>query len=145
MNTQPALFQSVISIQMNAVLIEVQCTLGNDAQQWSGIRSIALEIGYPGLKGQTLWKNIGWLRERTAPATSTSAHSMWDRAMPEHILVFDFHPFMLPGHAEPEKSYCIRRIITHEDGRRKVSRPITVREGKYSDAFFSCTPTYPEP
>lgn len=130
---------------MNAVLIEVQCNLGNDEQNWKGIHDISLEIGYPGIEGQTLWKNIGWLQQKAVPAAGTSAHSLWSRAMSEHVLMFDFHPFLLPNHENPEKSYCLRRIITREDGRRTTSKTITVKEGNYSDDFFTCTPHYPNP
>jgi hypothetical protein len=129
---------------MDALLIEIRCNLSADDHHWKNIRSISLEIGYPGLRGQTLWKQTGWLQGRVLSAGSSSAHALWNRQTTGQTVVFDFHPLMLPENTEPEKSYCFRRSVMYEDGRLRTSKPIVVEEGVYTDQFFSCIPQYPK-
>ncbi len=127
---------------MEPLLIEVSCNLSQDDPKWEQISSLTLEIGYRGLNGKTIWKQIGWLREQLLPVGRTFAHALWKPEMSEHVLVFDFLPVPQPGSIEPEQTYRLRKRINRPDGQSRTARS-GVLKGDYSDEHFTLHPVYP--
>lgn len=127
---------------MEPLLIEVSCNLGKNDPKWEGISSLSMEVGYRGLNGKTIWKHIGWLRERLIPTGRTFAHALWKPAMTDHVLVFDFLPVPHPGSTEAEQTYKLRKRITSPDGQSKTARTGLLK-GDYTDEHFTLHPVYP--
>lgn len=129
---------------MDPVLIEVRCLLNEAATEWEYISNISLQIGYPGRGGNTLWKHIGWLRDRLLPIGNAFAQAEWSKEMVDHVLVFDFLPVVPPNQFEPERSYRIRKNITDANGRTRRRRS-GILEGDFSDEHIRLHAIYPEP
>ena len=123
--------------------IEVHCNLTPESPQWNNIDALTLEVGYPGRRGQTLWKKIGWLRDQLLPAGRNIAHALWSRTSAGLVLRFDFLPVMLPGRVELIKSYRIRKKVKTAAGRSRTSQS-GMLEGTYKDEHFTLLPVYPE-
>ncbi|MCC6461698.1 MAG: hypothetical protein IT260_14585 [Saprospiraceae bacterium] len=129
---------------MDPVLIEVRCLLNEAATEWEYISNISLQIGYPGRGGNTLWKHIGWLRDRLLPSGNAFAQAEWSKEMVNHVLVFDFLPVVPPNQFEAERSYRIRKNVTDANGRTRRRRS-GILEGDYSDEHITLHAIYPEP
>lgn len=127
---------------MEPLLIEVSCNLSPNDPRWENISSLALEIGYRGLNGKTIWKHIGWLSEQILPSGRSFAHALWKASMSDHVLVFDFIPVPQAGNSKPEMSYQIRKKIIAPDGQCKTARPLRLK-GDYTDEHFTLHPVYP--
>lgn len=128
---------------MDPILIEVSCNLQPSDPKWQQISSLSLEIGYKGLNGKTIWKQIGWLREKLLPAGKNFAHALWRPAMTDHVLVFDFLPVRVPGSHQAEQGYRLRKKITTQEGKSQTSRTGLI-SGDYADEHFTLHPMYPE-
>lgn len=128
--------------KMDPFLIEAHCNLAPDDPHWEQIESLKLEVGYPGLGGKTIWKSIGWLKEKTLPIGRSFAHALWKPKTTAHVMVFDFLPVLIGNTNETNKHYRIRESITLVDGRQKTSRTGPLR-GEYSDEYFTLHPQYP--
>jgi hypothetical protein len=128
---------------MTPLTIEVHCNLSPESPQWEDIDALTLEVGYPGRRGQTLWKKIGWLRSQLLPAGRNIAHALWNRTTTGLILTFDFLPVMLPGRVGMDKNYRIRKKITIAGGRSRTLQS-GMLEGTYKDEHFTLLPVYPE-
>lgn len=127
---------------MEPLLIEVSCNLSHNDPKWEQISSLSLEVGYRGLNGKTIWKHIGWLREKLLPVGRTFAHALWKPAMTDHVLVFDFLPVPHPGSPEPEQTYRLRKRIIGPDGQSRTARTGLLK-GDYADEHFTLHPVYP--
>lgn len=127
---------------MEPLLIEVSCNLRPNDPKWEQISSIALEIGYRGINGKTIWKHIGWLRDRIVPAGRTFAHALWKPSLTDHVLVFDFLPVQTPGSQEAEQTYKLRKRIISPEGQSKTARTGRIK-GDYIDEHFTLHPVYP--
>lgn len=128
--------------KMDPFLIEVRCNLMPDDPQWEKIESLKLEIGYPGLSGKTIWKSIGWLKEKTIPIGRSFAHALWKPKMATNVLVFDFLPVFIGSTNETDKQYRMRASIISNDGRQRTAKTGRLR-GAYIDEFFTLHPQYP--
>ncbi|MFN0215339.1 MAG: hypothetical protein ACKVT2_13870 [Saprospiraceae bacterium] len=129
---------------MEPLLIEVSCNLNQNDPKWEQISSISLEIGYRGLNGKTIWKHIGWLRDRLLPTGRTFAHALWKPAMSDHVLVFDFLPVPQSGSLVPEQTYRLRKRIIDPNGLSRTARTGLLK-GDYTDEHFTLHPMYPNP
>jgi hypothetical protein len=128
---------------MKPVHFEAHCALRENDPLWNTIRNISIEIGYPGIAGKTLWKQIGWLQTGAGAFNRTIVHALWDRALATQILFFDFLAVQTPETGEVEKSYRLRKTITRSDGHVLPSREILIQEGQYADEHFVLEVHYP--
>lgn len=128
---------------MKPVHFEAHCALKENDPLWSTIRNISIEIGYPGIGGKTLWKQIGWLQTGAGVFHRTIAHALWDRALAAQVLFFDFQPVQAAPDGEVEKSYRLRKTITRADGHTLPSREVFIKEGQYTDEHFVLQVYYP--
>lgn len=129
-------------MKIGPVIIEVRCRLERESPEWEAIDDVALEVGYRAKSGKTLWKHIGWLRDRIEPVGKNFAHALWKRKSADQVLAFDFIPTEDPKSQETDRTYFIRKIVTAADGRRRTSKAQTLR-GEYTDEYFEVSPTYP--
>ena len=129
-------------LKMDPFLIEARCNLRPNDPQWELIESIKLEIGYPGLKGRTIWKSIGWLQEKGIPISRLFSHALWKSTQAANVIVFDFLPVFVGNTQETNKKYRIRKLITTSDGNQYIDKtdPLT---GMYTDEYFTLKPRYP--
>ncbi|HMX38743.1 MAG TPA: hypothetical protein PKD78_00385, partial [Saprospiraceae bacterium] len=130
-------------MKIGPVIIEVRCRLERESPEWEHIDDVSLEVGYRTQSGKTLWKNIGWLREKLEPLGRNCAHALWKRKSTDQVLSFDFIPVEEERTQHTDRTYFIRRVVTAADGRRRTSRPQTL-SGDYEDEFFQVNPTYPD-
>lgn len=128
---------------MKTLTIKVHCLVHAEDARWDTMESVTLEIGYPGLNGQTLWKHIGWLKEPQHTLAKSFAHALWSRQTVENTLVFDFLPVRLSDSGFVEESYCYRTHTTGIDGKIQATK-IQIVKGPHTDLFFSFLPQYPE-
>jgi len=119
---------------MEPVLIEVKCKLRSEEPLWENIRSISVEVGYPGEGGQIRWKQTGWLKDQYHTEGKLFTHALWSQENWEQIVVFDFQPVINPESGALELAYRIRQTITQTNGRQKTfeSKRLT---GNYSDDY----------
>ena len=129
-------------MKIGPVIIEVRCRLERESPQWEEIDDLSLEVGYRAQSGKTLWKDIGWLRDRLEPMGKNFAHALWKRKSADQVLAFDFIPAEDPKSQTTDRTYFIRRVITAVNGRRHTSKPQVLR-GDYEDEFFEVSPSYP--
>lgn len=128
---------------MEPLLIEVSCNLSPNDPKWEELSSLAVEVGYRGFNGKTIWKQIGWIREQLMPPGRSFAHAIWKPMMTGHVLVFDFLTVPLPGSKLQEQTYRIRKRIIKVDGQRQTARSGPIK-GDFSDEYFSVHPIYPQ-
>jgi len=129
-------------MKIGPVIIEVRCRLERESPEWEEIDDLSLEVGYRAKSGKTLWKHIGWLRDRIEPVGKNFAHALWKRKSADQVLAFDFIPTEDPKSQATDRTYFIRKIVTAVDGRRRTSKAQTLH-GEYTDEFFEVSPTYP--
>lgn len=127
---------------MGTLTIEVHCLLQADDARWESMESLTLEIGYPGLNGQTHWKHIGWVQEPANSLPKSFAHALWSQQSAEHTIVFDFLPVLLPHTGALEKTYCYRTHALGTNGKLHSTKMKIVR-GPHTNLFFSFMPCYP--
>ena len=132
----------LIAMKIGPVIIEVRCRLECESPEWEEIDDLSLEVGYRAKSGKTLWKNIGWLRDRIEPVGKNFAHALWRSKSTDQVLAFDFIPTDDPKSQSTDRTYFIRKVVTAVNGRRRTSKPQMLR-GDYEDNFFEVTPTYP--
>ncbi len=128
---------------MNPLIIEVHCNLHSNSPQWDEIKSMRLEVGYPGRSGGIIWKHIAWMYDRQLPSGKSIVHALWDKASSDLVLAFDFLTVLHPESTEPEKTYCIRKHIMNGSGRLRTSKSRFL-QGDYKDEHFSLIPRYPD-
>jgi len=127
---------------MEPLLIEVQCLLAPGDYRWEQIESVTLEVGYPGLSGQTLWKHIAWVQKPATGFVRSFAHAIWARQTAESVLVFEFMPLIPAETGKLEKKYSYRIHQVEIDGHLSRSK-IQVADGVHRDDLFLFTPRYP--
>lgn len=127
---------------MSTLTIEVHCLLPPDDARWDRMESMTLEIGYPGLNGQTHWKHIGWVQEPHPGLTKSFSHALWSQNAANRTIVFDFPQVFNPGSGAPEKSYCYRAHLMGTDGKMQTTK-MKIVEGIHANLFFSFKPHYP--
>ena len=128
---------------MDPLLIEVHCILGQDSPQWESVSTMTIEIGYPGRNGQTLWKHIGWLKDRLSITGRDFVQALWNHNVTDRVLVFDFLPVLKTNTQKTETAYRIRKTILSPNGRHQTST--RVLRGNYQDEHFNLVIKYPEP
>ena len=124
---------------MGTLSIEVHCLLKADDVRWETMESLTLEIGYPGLNGQTHWKHIGWVQEPQNSSAKSFTHALWSRQTAGQTIVIDFLP---PPTGALEKTYCYRTHTMGIDGKTQSTK-VKIVEGFHTDLFFSFKPCYP--
>ncbi len=129
---------------MEPLTIEVRCLLNPNDLRWNNIETITLEIGYPGLSGQILWKHIAWIQEPSAGFVRTFAHAIWARQTADSVLVFEFMPVLPAETGRLEKKYCYRVHQLEPDGYLRRS-PVQSADGAHQNDLFLFTPCYPAP
>lgn len=127
---------------METLTIEVHCLLPSDDAHWDTMETLTLEVGYPGLNGQTHWKHIGWVPEKQPGLTKSFCHAQWNQHAANHTIVFDFPPRIDPQSGAPEKSYCYRTRLMGTDGKIQTTK-MKIVEGFHTNLFFSFKPHYP--
>lgn len=130
-------------MKIGPIIIEVRCRLQHESPEWKEIDDLSLEVGYRTQSGRTLWKNIGWLRDKLEPLHSGCAHALWKQKSADQVLAFDFIPVEEAKTHHTDKTFYIRRVVTAANGRRRTSRPQTLK-GHYEDEFFQVSPSYPD-
>jgi len=127
---------------MDPLLIEVHCTLGQDSPQWESVSTMTIEIGYPGRNGQTLWKHIGWLKDRFSITGRDFVQALWNSTVSDRVLVFDFLPVLKSNTQKTETAYRIRKTLLSPNGRHQTST--RVHRGNYQDEHFNLVVKLPE-
>lgn len=127
---------------METLTIEVHCLLPSDDARWDTMETLTIEVGYPGLNGQTHWKHIGWAPEKQPGLTKSFCHAQWSQHAANHAIVFDFPPRIDPQSGAPEKSYCYRTRLMGTDGKIQTTK-MKIVEGFHTNLFFSFKPHYP--
>lgn len=127
---------------MEPVLVEVSCKLDKDHPKWNEIESMYIEIGYPGKSGNTLWKHIGWLKDKLSPFSRNFAHALWDKDHYAHTLTFDFYPAPKPQEPGILDKFYIKKHITEKNGNTRVSKSMLVR-GDFSDDIIALNTIIP--
>ncbi len=127
---------------MNPLLIEVHCTLGKGDPKWTSVTSMTIEIGYPGRNGLTLWKHIGWLKDRASMTGRDFVQALWNSSITDRVLVFDFLPVLRTKSQKTETAYRIRKTLVSDNGRQQSSTRLL--RGNYQDEHFNLVITYPE-
>jgi hypothetical protein len=125
-----------ISRTMPFIRIEVHCLLSPEDPRWKEMNSVALEIGYPGRRGDTLWKHIGWIQQTSPAANKQFAHALWSRDNSQQILEFDFLPAYQENTHAINLTYCIKKQVFQANGRTKHLKP-KILKGNFQDDIFS--------
>jgi hypothetical protein len=128
---------------MDTLLIEVHCTLGQDSPQWESVSTMTIEIGYPGRNGQTLWKHIGWLKDRLSITGRDFVQALWNSSVTDRVLVFDFLPVLRTNTQKTVTEYRIRKTLLTANGRQQTST--RVLHGNYQDEHFTLVTSFPDP
>ena len=127
---------------MDPLLIEVHCTLGKEDPKWTSVTTMTIEIGYPGRNGQTLWKHIGWLKDRASTTGRDFVQALWESSISDRVLIFDFLPVLRTNSQKTETAYRLRKTLLSDNGRQQSSTRLL--RGNYQDEHFNLVITYPD-